>query len=96
MAHRTMKGLHTYRMAPKQENPEEVRFAKAWDQHNERGQTLAYLLDPNNGVGMGPIDPADRDVVVAATVMQWLGSPVGQNFLADLGYEKREPSRKKK
>ena len=80
------KGLHEHRF---RDNPEERRFAEAWAEHNKHGSTLAYLLDPTQAGGVRPPDPSDRDKVVAATVIQWLGSPVGQCFLRDLGYEKR-------
>ena len=84
------KGLHTYRLDPKQDNPEEVRFAKAWDAevNRELGPphgTLAYLL----GDGKDPVVVTDREEVVAATVVQWFGSPVGQAWLRDLGYERK-------
>lgn len=79
-----IKGLHTYRF---KENPEEERFAKAWEQQNEYGSNLAYLLHVGEQRGRPP-EPDDRDHTVAATVIQWLGSPVGQWFLRDLGYVK--------
>ncbi len=78
-------GLHTHRFA---EHPEEQRIAEAWARRE--GSFLQYMLQPaaEHGVRRPP-DPSDRDEVVAATVMQWLGSPVGQGFLRDLGYEKK-------
>lgn len=78
-------GLHAYRFA---ENPEEKHFADAWDaEHGPMGVgLLAHLL----GDGITPGFPTTRDHVVAATVIQWLGSPVGQVWLRDLGYERRE------
>jgi hypothetical protein len=71
-------------------NPEEQRFAEAWARENAEhsGHTLAYLLDPNSGTKGRPREPTDREHVVAATVVQWLGSPCGQGFLRDLGWEK--------
>lgn len=78
-------GLHTHRF---KENPEEMKFARAWAKNNEDGKTLAYLLDKNNGSGGRLETPSVRDQIVAATVIQWLGSPVGQCFLEDLGYNK--------
>lgn len=78
------KGLHTHRF---KDNPEEKRFAEKWDSDNASGYNLAYLLDPKHGTDGRPPEPSDRDRVVAATVIQWLGSPVGQNFLRDLGYD---------
>jgi len=85
MTKKKHKGLHTYRF---KENPEEKRFAEAWADQNRLGSTLAYLLDPKSGI-FRPPEPSDREHEVAATVIQWLGSPVGQCFLRDLGYEKK-------
>ena len=79
------KGLHPDRF---KENPEEKRFAEAWDAQNQHGSNLAYLLCEGSQVGR-PLEPSDREHEVAATVIQWLGSPVGQGFLRDLGYEKK-------
>jgi hypothetical protein len=78
-------GLHTHRFA---DNPEEKRFAEAWDTNNSQGRTLTYLL----GIGdqRFPTPPLERDEQIAATVIQWLGSPVGQGFLRDLGYERKK------
>jgi hypothetical protein len=45
--------------------------------------TLAYLLSTEQH---RPPEPSSRDHVVAATVVQWLGSPGGTAFLQDLGY----------
>jgi hypothetical protein len=82
---RKHQGLAPYRLA---DNPEEKRFARKWQAYNDAGNTLACLLDPERGSGRRPPEPSDRDVAVAATVVQWLGSPVGQGFLRDLGYER--------
>lgn len=70
------QGLHFYRY---EQNPLEEKFAIAW-QREEQGlsrHTLEYLL----GDGQSTETPSSRDEKVAATVVQWLGSPVGQNFL---------------
>jgi hypothetical protein len=75
--HKKAAGIHRNRLA---QNPEEARFVDAWEKSN----VLRYILDPiNKG-----ITPSDRDEQVAATIIQWLGTPVGQAFLQDLGYEK--------
>ena len=78
------QGLRPYRH---KDNPEEKRFAQAWSKENEDGRLLAHLLDDRHAQGGYPPEPSDRDHVVAATVIQWLGSPVGQGFLRRLGYE---------
>lgn len=62
-------------------NPLEHVFAKAWQKVVE-GKTLNYLLDPEHP--NYPDSPSDRDYKVAATVIQWLGSPVGQGFLKEI------------
>ncbi len=72
------KGLHTHRL---KQNPLEKDFADEWKAMNDdqRGRTtFDYLL----GDGQHPAsDHTQRDATVAATFIQWLGSPVGQNFL---------------
>lgn len=77
------KGLNTHRF---RDNPEEKRFAEAWDEA-QRGKTLAYLLC--TGDQRFPVEATEREHEVAATVIQWLGSPVGQAWLRDLGYERK-------
>lgn len=80
-------GLHTYRF---EQNPLERKFAKEWDRINRSaidGQldgkgTLDYLLATDNNRPRGEV--TDRDRQVAATVIQWLGSPVGQNFVREI------------
>jgi len=79
-------GLHAYRL---KDNPEERRLAEAWARENKTGHILAYLLDPHSGTAGRPPEPEREEHVLAATVVQWLGSPVGQCFLRDLGYERK-------
>lgn len=72
-------GRATYRF---KDNPLEHKFAMAWSKQNEKlwDGTLGYLMGDGNRPG--PID--GRDALVAATVVQWLGSHVGQCFLAEV------------
>ena len=85
----TAKGLSVHRL---RDNPEEKRFAEAWAAWNRGGPggrtTLAYLLDSRQEHTGHPPEPDVRDQIVAATVVQWLGSPVGQDFLEALGYKR--------
>lgn len=68
------------------DNPLEKAFAVAWQEANDesipgRGHpTLAYLMD-REGRGTPQPPLTDRDWLIACTVVQWLGSPVGQGFL---------------
>ena len=78
------RGLQQYRY---KDNPEEKRISDAWVTKNEYGNVLAYLLHIGDQHGKPP-DPSNRDVEVAATVIQWLGSPMGQHWLMELGYAK--------
>lgn len=67
------KGLHQYRF---KENPLEKAFAEQWEKENNEGRTLDCLLAKD--------EVTDRDREVAATVIQWLGSPCGQYFVEDV------------
>lgn len=77
------RGLHAHRLKG---NPEEKLFATAWARENELGHLLDHLLDER--FQGRPVEATEREAQVAATVIQWLGSPVGQNFLANLGYSR--------
>jgi hypothetical protein len=70
------KGLHLYRL---ESNPCERVTAKLWADNES---VLCDIL--GDGTYGGRIVPSDRDYQVAATLMQWLGSPVGRNFVVQL------------
>lgn len=78
-----IRGLHAHRL---KREPEEKRFADAWDDY--RGQMLAYLLHEGDQCGLKPKEPSEREHIVAATIVQWLGSSVGQSWLKSLGYRR--------
>lgn len=67
-------------------------FQEAWNKQNREvgGVTLLdRILDPGHGTGIGARPKAyasDRDQEVAASVIQWLGSDVGESFLFDIGF----------
>lgn len=80
------KGLNQRRC---KQNPLEKLFAESWNEINTNNHgnlngrdILDYLMakDINNPLG----EVSDRDRIVAATVIQWLGSPVGQSFLMQI------------
>ncbi len=77
------QGLHPYRYS---DNPLEARFAKAWADINKsddpRQSTLAYLLC--EGDQHHPPVPTEEQRKAAATVIQWLGSPVGSRWVLDV------------
>jgi hypothetical protein len=87
------------RLALDRSNPRERTFAEAWESENSgygANQTIDHLL---YGHGHGAasacvpscseipdvalLRPTERDRMVAATVIQWLGSNVGFCFLED-------------
>jgi hypothetical protein len=64
----------------------EALFAELWAKENgreKRAPLLAHLLSDGRNNSMPPI-PSDRDWLVANTIVQWLGSPVGQAFLEEV------------
>lgn len=79
-------GINTHRLT---DNPQEAALAKAWQDEHAYGRghgILPYLLSNDDG----PVVPTERDEAVAATVIQWLGSPVGVSFLKKVGYVKED------
>ena len=60
----------------------EKRFAQEWDRFNQEQHPLEYLL----GDGTRRGHATDEQHELAATVVQWLGSPVGRAFLDDVGF----------
>ena len=56
----------------------ELTFAQEWEKINNNGHVLEYILGSHNERHN---NLTDRDIQVAATVIQWLGSNVGQSFL---------------
>lgn len=69
------KGLHEYRF---KDNPHEQIASELWAKRN----VLPDLL--GDGSYGGRVHPTDREYQVAATLVQWLGSPVGRSFVREL------------
>lgn len=72
--------------------PLEKLFAEEWDKinrlvHGSR-PTLPYLLAPDDQYCPG--EPSDEKYKLAATVIQWLGSPCGQGFIEDVIQKARD------
>ena len=81
-----MKGNKTYRH---KQNPEEKRFHDEFIMQHGDSDMSAIVLEPNDR-GTAPsryLTPEEESIVISA--MQWLGSPLGQSFLRDMGYEKK-------
>lgn len=81
--HVVYPGISKHRLHPEAGNPCEVAFARAWLE-DLRGQPtrLDWLMHPG---GMRPTHASlPHEHTTAATIIQWLGSPVGQCFLVDV------------
>lgn len=72
MAEDTVKSLNEHRLS---QNPLEQIYLEEWKKI--RSRNLPYILEGNRPT----YEFTERDEVVAATVIQWLGSPVGQGFV---------------
>ena len=83
------KGLHQYRH---KQNPRERVASELWAKNLS---VLPHLLGPGDGT---TVEPTEREWQVTATLMQWLGSPVGQGYLGDLksAWDRLERGRKAK
>ena len=74
-------GLSPHRWA---DNPLELKYAQAWDRINDVTRPGSDLIEWLLGDGSKPVEVSERDRLVAATVVQWLGSPVGQSFVQEV------------
>lgn len=79
------RGKSTHRLA---DNPREKIFSDAWVKENKpanyplvKYSLLEQLLSDDGGKTKA--DVSDRDEMIAATVIQWLGSPVGYQWLVE-------------
>lgn len=66
------EGFSKNRLHPLAGNEREIAYAKAWEKENRICKTLKHLIP----------ECSDRDAQVAATIVQWLGSNVGNCFLS--------------
>lgn len=67
---RKYQGIQTHRL---RSNPLETWFAVSWQRRCKNHDVLKTILD----------EVSERDRLVANTIVQWFGSPVGESFLRD-------------
>lgn len=81
-------GIAQYRL---KDHPTERIAADYWQKHGDG--LLPYLLG-----GGERAEPSDRDWLVASTLFQWLGSPVGRAVVRYLGdaFKAREQKAQKR
>jgi len=88
-----MEGNKTYRH---KDNPEEKRFHDNFIKDICHDNMMsAIVFEPKDG-GLSPSRylTEDEEKIVISTI-QWLGSPVGQSFLREMGYVKKPEAPKK-
>jgi len=78
------RGKKRYRLAS---NPMEQMFADLWEEKNTPIPGRPHgMLSYAVADGVLPTEVSNRDAELVATVIQWLGSPVGMAFLRDAGF----------
>lgn len=85
-----MEGFKTYRH---EQNPKEKEFHDKFLRfHNRDGYNdMDNIVFGTDGNSVRPAQYlTDREKQIALSTIQWLGSPVGQGFLADCGFEEKK------
>jgi hypothetical protein len=79
-----MRGFKTYRHGS---NPKEKELHdKFIDKRGNRD--ISMIVFPPTSRGMAPSEYlTEREENIVITTIQWLGSPVGQNFLNECGFK---------
>jgi hypothetical protein len=81
-----LKGLKTYRH---KDNPKEKELHdKFIEQFSVTG--MSQIVFPVNGTGFPEKRLTEEEQQIMLTTIQWLGSPVGQGFLRNCGFELKE------
>lgn len=80
-----MEGFKTYRHS---DYPEEKRFHDSFCDFDLESASAISLPIKDNGIGAKEL-LTDREHQIVISTIQWLGSPVGLNYLKSLGYEKK-------
>lgn len=79
-----MKGLKTYRH---ESNPVEKEIHDKFIKNFAKDIAMEQISMPTKENG-DPVEYlTDREKEIMITTIQWLGSPVGQGFLAECGFE---------
>ena len=71
-------GRFPHRLA---DNPREAAFLKAWQEQQAQSHTLQWLLCASHDQNIQDRELKQIEAACAATLMQWLGSPVGSEWL---------------
>ncbi len=74
-------GYFTKRLT--QTNQKEIDYSNAWIELHKNTDFLNKLLTSGGKSVVGEV--TDRDRKIAATIIQWLGSSVGESFVSEVG-----------
>lgn len=78
-----MEGYKTYRHKKNQKEKEiHDKFVK---QHGDRDMSMIVFPPKENGLAPSELLTEREERIVISTI-QWLGSPIGQQFLNDCGF----------
>lgn len=66
-----------------EKNPKEKVFSNEWIELNRGKYSMIEMLLSSDG-GKTPAQVNEHDELIAATVIQWLGSPVGYSWLIEI------------
>ena len=80
-----MKGLKTYRH---ESNPQEKIFHDKFIEMHPPGVAMAQIVKMTSENGTPKKYCSNSEIKLMITLIQWLGSPVGQYFLKECGFEK--------
>lgn len=79
--------MDTFKMHRHESNPKEREFYEKFLAGNDRDMDLIIFGHGSNS--FRPLDNlSDREKQIVLSSIQWLGSPVGQGFLRECGFEK--------
>jgi hypothetical protein len=79
--------MDTFKMHRHGSNPKEKEFYEKFLINNDRDMDLIIFGHGSNS--FRPLDHlSDREKQIVLSTVQWLGSPVGQGFLRECGFEK--------
>lgn len=87
-----MEGFKTHRF---KQNPKEKQLHDNFLKNHiedKYGCDVSFLVFPPNGISQSyTVDNlSDREKRIVLSTIQWLGSPVGQNFMRENGFELNE------
>lgn len=74
-----------YKLYRHQNNPKEEEF---YNKFSEKSDLTISLIVTGSRDGQTPVKFLDEEEIrIAKGTIQWLGSPVGQGFLSECGFE---------